>query len=92
MASKILGWILVIIGILAFLTGLATFIQAQFALPGLQTLPEFQNPDLKVIAELLAQIAAILKEFARLTVPVQWALMGLVSIGLGTFLLAKKPF
>jgi hypothetical protein len=40
-ASKLLGWILIVIGLLAFLSGLFGFIQAQFGL----ILPVLQ-PDL----------------------------------------------
>ena len=92
MASKLIGWILVVLGILAFMAGLFGFISAQAGglLPS--NMPEFDSTDLQVIAELLDKISLILEKFALLSVPVQWALIGLVSIGVGSYLLKSKPF
>jgi hypothetical protein len=91
-ASKLLGWVLIVIGLLAFLSGLFGFIQAQFGLnlPVLQ--PDLSGGELQAIAEILAEIAHILENFVMLSIPVQWAVMGLGCIGLGTYLLTKKPF
>ena len=92
MGSKIIGWILVVLGILAFLAGLFGFIsaQAQEVVPNM--LPVFDSSDLQVIAELLDKIALILEKFAQLSIPMQWALIGLVSISVGTYLLKSKAF
>ena len=91
-ASKLLGWILVIIGLLAFLSGLFGFIQAQFGL-GLPVLQlDLGGGDLQAIARILTEIARILESFVKLSIPVQWAIMGLGCIGLGTYLLSKRPF
>jgi hypothetical protein len=92
MASKILGWILVVLGILAFLAGLYGFIAAQAAELVPNVLPVFESADLQVIAELLDKIALVLEKFALLSIPVQWALIGLGSIGVGAYLLKSKAF
>lgn len=92
MASKVLGWCLIILGIVALLVGLMAFVQVQFFDLERGTLPQFVNVDLQVIAEILDRIARILENFTRLSIPVQWALIGLVCIGLGTYLLANQPF
>jgi uncharacterized membrane protein HdeD (DUF308 family) len=92
MGSTVLGWSLIVVGILSLLFGLVAFIQAQFFEPDRQSLPQFTNFDLQVIAELLDKIARILESFTRLSLPVQWALIGLICIALGTYLLANKPF
>jgi hypothetical protein len=92
MASKIIGWILVVLGILAFLAGLFGFISAQAGEIVPNTLPVFESSDLQVIAELLDKIALVLEKFALLSIPVQWAMIGLVSIGVGAYLLKSKAF
>jgi hypothetical protein len=91
MASKIIGWILVVLGILAFLAGLFGFIQAQLAELVPNLLPVFESSDLEAIAE-LDKIALVLEKFALLSLPVQWALIGLVSIWVGAYLLKSKAF
>ena len=92
MGSKIIGWILVVLGILAFLAGLFGFISAQVSVLEPNMLPVFESSDLQVIAELLDKIALVLEKFALLSIPVQWALIGLVSIGVGAYLLKSKAF
>jgi hypothetical protein len=92
MASKIIGWILVVLGVLAFLAGLFGFISAQLTEVIPTNMPVFESSDLQVIAELLDKIALVLEKFALLSIPVQWALIGLVSIGVGTYLLKSKAF
>jgi uncharacterized membrane protein len=92
MASKVLGWFLIIIGIAALMIGLVAFVQAQFFDLERSTLPQFVSVDLQVIAEILDRIALILENFTRLSIPIQWALIGLICVGIGTYLLANKPF
>lgn len=92
MASKVLGWCLIIMGIAALLVGLVAFVQVQFFDLERGTLPQFMSVDLQVIAEILDRIALILENFTRLSIPIQWALIGLICVGLGTYLLANKPF
>jgi hypothetical protein len=50
------------------------------------------NVEPQVIAEILDKIARILESFTILSNPVQWAIIGLICIGLGTYLLGSKPF
>ena len=92
MGSKIIGWILVVLGILAFLAGLFGFIlaQANELVPNMT--PEFESSDLQVIAEVLDKIALVLEKFALLSIPMQWALIGLTSMGIGSYILKSRPF
>jgi hypothetical protein len=92
MASKLIGWVLVVLGILAFLAGLYGFISAQLVELVPNNMPIFESSDLQVIAELLDKIALVLEKFALLSIPVQWALIGLISIGVGAYLLKSKAF
>lgn len=92
MASTVLGWCLIILGILALLAGLMAFVQVQFFEPNRETLLPLAKVDLQVIAEILDGIARFLESFTRLSNPVQWAIIGLICIGLGTYLLGNKPF
>lgn len=91
MAAKTYSWVLVMLGILAFFAGLFGFISTQVSELVPNTMPTFESPDLQVIAELLEKIALVLEKFALLSIPMQWALIGLVSIGLGAYLLKSKP-
>ena len=81
MASTVLGWILIILGIMALLIGLVAFVQVQFIDLESAPLPQIVNVDLQVIAEILDRIARILENFTRLSIPVQWAIIGLICIG-----------
>lgn len=92
MASTVLGWCLIILGIMALLVGLVAFVQVQFFELNRGASLQFMNVELQVIAEILDKIARILESFAILSNPVQWAIIGLICIGLGTYLLGSKPF
>ena len=92
MASKILGWILVVLGVLAFLAGLFGYIRGQLTELASSLLPVFESSDLEAIAKLLDKIALVLEKFALLSIPVQWALIGLVAIGVGAYLLKERAF
>ncbi len=93
MASTVVGWILLLLGVASYLSGLAGYLKERFA-PTTERalLPAGYNDDLKVIAELVDKVATLLDKFSKLSVPVQWALLGLVSIGIGSYLIATKPF
>ena len=92
MASTILGWIFVVLGILAFLAGLVIFIRSAFATPQARSTYKYQSVDLGELAKLIESIAKLLESFTKLSIPVQWALLGLVMTGVGSYLLATKPF
>lgn len=92
MASKFIGWIMVLLGIIAFLAGLFGFISGQVRELIPTNFPVFESSDLQVIAELLDKIALVLEKFALLSIPVQWALIGQVSIAVGAYLLKTKAF
>lgn len=84
--NVILGWILIVLGILAFLGGLAMALNEQF-----RKKPESPviapSADIKDLAELVKNLAELLEQFAKLSVGIQWAILGLVSIAVGANLL-----
>lgn len=92
MFSTILGWILVVLGVVSYIVALAMLIKEQFFPKAEKGLPVFENMDLKGIADLLEKLANLLEQFSKLSVPVQWAFLGLVSIGIGAYLIANTPF
>jgi uncharacterized membrane protein len=88
-----LGWILVVLGVLSYAGGLASFIKERFFTETTRSmLPGFTSTDLKTIAELLDKVATLLEKFSKLSVHVQWAVLGLLTIGVGAYLIAAKPF
>jgi hypothetical protein len=92
MTSTILGWLLVLLGIVSYLGALMVWLRSQFAAPPAKSLPEFKDTDLNAIAEVLDKLAKVLNSYSRLSVPVQWALLGLAQIGVGSYLIVSKPF
>ena len=82
-----IGWILVVIGVLAFLAGLVMAILEQVKKYTVVELPQNRAIELKDVAETLKQLAELLKAFKDLNAGIQWALLGLVSIGLGAYLI-----
>ncbi len=90
--SVTLGWILVILGVgtyaLGFIVSVITYLRPS-ATQG-RGLPT--AADLKAVAEVLDKLADVLDKFGKLTVPIQWALLGMINIGVGTYLIANKPF
>lgn len=89
--SAILGWALIVIGIFSYIVAIWAFIQAQRQ-ETKRDLPRFSNEDLKAISEILKQASNVLENFGKLSVPVQWALLGLANIVGGAYLLANTPF
>jgi hypothetical protein len=78
-----LGWILIVIGIIAFLAGLWMAIMDQL---------NKKKVDVRLdreldIAKILEQFAAVLKAFKELSGGIQWAFLGLACIGVGAYLL-----
>lgn len=91
--SAILGWLLVILGILSYVVALGILVKEQFFKEkekGL--LPAGLSEDIKVISELLQNLAGLLEKFSKMSVPVQWALLGLANIGIGAYLIVNSPF
>jgi hypothetical protein len=90
--SVSLGWILIGLGVityaLAFFVSIKEYVGAPQtkgrALPG--------AADLKAVAEVLDKLADVLDKFGSLTVPIQWALLGLLNIGIGSYLIVHRPF
>jgi hypothetical protein len=94
MFSTILGWILVVLGVITYLVALAMLIKERFfpAKPAARELPVFKNLDFKEIANFLEKVSDLIETFSKLSVPVQWAFLGLVTIGIGAYLIANAPF
>ncbi len=92
MASTILGWIFVFLGVLAFLAGLVIYIRSAFATPQAKPVYTYQSVDLGELAKLIESLSKLLENFTKLSIPVQWALLGLAMIGVGSYLLATTPF
>jgi hypothetical protein len=90
MFSLILGWLLVALGIVSYVAALVILFRSQSVrLPETDTSKE---ANLALVCDLLDKIAKVLENFARLTVPVQWAILGLLNIGIGAYLIANRPF
>jgi hypothetical protein len=92
MYSVILGWVLVILGVVSYLVALALLVREQFLKKEERALPAFESLDLEGIGKLLENLAKAIENFSRLSVPVQWAFLGLVNIGIGAYLIANAPF
>lgn len=84
--NLVLGWILIVLGVLAFLGGLAMALNEQF-----KKRPEppaiNSSVDLKDLAELVKNLTLLLEQFGKLSVGIQWAILGLVSIAVGVNML-----
>jgi hypothetical protein len=87
-----LGWILVGLGVLTYAVGFVVSVIAYVRAPSTQGRALPGTADLKAVAEVLDKLADVLDKFGNLTVPVQWALLGLINIGVGTYLIANRPF
>ncbi|MGD8399117.1 MAG: hypothetical protein PVG11_09695, partial [Anaerolineae bacterium] len=89
MVSTILGWLLVALGVVSYAVALAILLNEQFFKTQEKALlPPGVSEDIKVIGELLDNLAGLLEKFSKLSVPVQWAILGLANIGIGAYLLA----
>ena len=92
MLGTVLGWVLVVLGVASYIVALAILIKEQFFKKEERPFPAFQNLDLKTIAEVIEKLSGALENFGKLSVPVQWALLGLANIGIGSYLISAKPF
>lgn len=90
--SVTLGWVLIVLGVLTYAIGFVASIIAYLWRPSTQGRALPGTADLKAVAEVLDKLADVLDKFGNLSVPVQWALLGMVNIGIGTYLLANRPF
>lgn len=90
--SVTLGWILVILGVVTYALGFAVSLITYLRAPATQGRALPSAADLKAVAEVLDKLADVLDKFGKLTVPIQWALLGMINIGVGTYLIANKPF
>lgn len=88
MFSTVIGVVLLVLGIATFIIALIVFLRTNKKAVE-PTLTQAATADIQKILE---AIAKVLEQFAKLAVPVQWALLGSLNIGIGLYLLAKKPF
>jgi intein/homing endonuclease len=80
---SIVGWILVVIGVIAFLAGLWMAIMDQIKKNKMDTRLE-REVDIEKILEKLNEL---LKTFKELSGGIQWAFLGLGCIAVGAYLL-----
>ena len=81
---QIAGWILIVLGVLAFLGGLAMALSEQFKPKPEARMVAFDNSfDLKSLGELVDKLTKFLEQFAKLSTGIQWAILGLVAIAAG---------
>lgn len=90
--SVYLGWVLIGLGVLTYAAGFVVSIKEYASAPKTKGRAVPGAADLKAIAEVLDKLADVLDKFGSLTVPIQWALLGLLNIGIGTYLLTHRPF
>ena len=91
MMSEILGWILIVLGVVSYLIALAILVRQQL-LKEEKAKSSFDSLDLGTIGDLLEHLTNAIESFSRLSLPVQWAFLGLMNIGIGAYLLANTPF
>ena len=90
--SVVLGWILVSLGLVTYAASLLVSLITYFKTTPPPGGRQFAGAeDLKGVAEVLDKLAG-LDKFGKLTVPVQWALLGMLNTGVGAYLIAHKPF
>jgi hypothetical protein len=92
MFSTVLGWILIGLGIASYVMALVILVKTLLTRPAAKKAHTLSNPDLEPVCDLLDKIVKLLESFAKLSVPVQWAVLGLLNIGIGAYLIASQPF
>jgi hypothetical protein len=92
MNSVTLGWALVIVGILTYVGGFIVSLVTYVRTAGGQSRALPTGADLQAVAEVLDKLANVLDKFGKLSVPIQWALLGMLNVGIGAYLIANKPF
>jgi len=92
MISTVLGGFLIVLGLVSYGAGLITFIRSQLVKPAEFTAQSITDADLRVIKEVLDKLTALMDSFSKLSMPVQWAVLGLLNIGIGAYLIANRPF
>lgn len=92
MFSNLLGWLLIVLGIVSYVIALVALVRSLFARPPAPATGAAGDGNLQPVCDLLDQLVRALESFAQLSVPVQWAILGLLNIGIGAYLVANKPF
>jgi hypothetical protein len=92
MFSTVLGWILIALGIASYVMALVALFKALLTRPTEKAAHTFSDPDLEPVCDLLDKLVRALESFSKLSMPVQWAVLGLLNIGLGAYLVANQPF
>jgi hypothetical protein len=90
--SLYLGWILIGLGVITYALAFVVSIKEYTSAPRTKGRALPAAADLKAVAEVLDKLADVLDKFGSLTVPIQWALLGLLNIGIGAYLIVHRPF
>jgi uncharacterized membrane protein len=90
--SIYLGWVLIGLGVITYAGGFIVSIIAYATAKQTQGRAVPGTADLKAVAEVLDKLADVLDKFGKLSIPIQWALLGLLNIGIGTYLITHRPF
>jgi hypothetical protein len=90
--SLYLGWVLISLGVLTYAGGFIVSLKEYATGPQTQGRALSGTDDLKAVAEVLDKLADVLDKFGKLSIPIQWALLGLLNIGIGTYLITHRPF
>lgn len=90
--SWYLGCFLILLGVATYAVAFAVSIWVYAGAPKTKDRALAGGADLKAVAEVLDKLADVLDKFGSLTVPVQWALLGLLNIGIGAYLIIHRPF
>ena len=89
MLSTIVGLVRLVLGIACYIVALWVWLKTSIKAPDVRVGTKGVADDWKAILE---AVAKILEQFAKLTAPVQFALLGTLWIGAGLYILANKPF
>lgn len=90
--SIYLGWVLVGLGVITYVGAFIVSISEYWNAPQTKGRTLSGTADLKAVAEVLDKLADVLDKFGSLSVPIQWALLGLLNIAIGSYLIIHKPF
>ncbi len=90
MLSTIVGLVLLVLGIACYVVALWVWFKTSIKAP--DTRISAKDRDMADNAKAILEAAAkLLEQFAKLTVPVQFALLGTLWTGAGLYILANKP-
>ena len=92
--TQTVGWALFVVGCVLCIGGLIfAFVQQQAAKKSIsqQNSKAFPSLDLKAIQELLESLAKVMEQFAKFAMPIQFSVLGVALMVIGTLLIVYKP-